>query len=46
MKMEKENIKWQMTKDEKNQVLLDWLRCSIDRSEIVEDDFLKNRLWC
>ena len=35
-----------MTKDEKNQVLLDWLRCSIDRSEIVEDDFLKNRLWC
>ena len=46
MKMEKENIKWQMTNDEKNQVLLDWLRCSIDRSEIVEDDFLKNRLWC
>ena len=46
MKMEKENIKWQMTKDEKNQVLLVWLRCSIDRSEIVEDDFLKNRLWC
>ena len=46
MKMEKENIKWQMTKDEKNQVLIDWLRCSIDRSEIVEDDFLKNRLWC
>ena len=46
MKMEKENIKWQMTKDEKNQVLLDWLRCSIDRSEIVENDFLKNRLWC
>ena len=46
MKMEKENIKWQITKDEKNQVMLDWLRCSIDRSEIVEDDFLKNRLWC
>ena len=46
MKMEKENIKWHMTKDEKNQVLLDWLRSSIDRSEIVEDDFLKNRLWC
>ena len=46
MKMEKENIKWQMTKDEKNQVLLDWLRCSIDRSEIVENDFLKNRLGC
>jgi tRNA (guanosine-2'-O-)-methyltransferase len=43
MKMEKENIKWHMTEDEKNQVLLDWLRYSIDRSEIVEEDFLKNR---
>jgi tRNA (guanosine-2'-O-)-methyltransferase len=46
MKMEKENIKWQMTEDEKNQVLLSWLRYSIDRSEIVEEDFLKNRLGC
>ena len=44
MKMEKENIKWHMTEDEKNQVLLNWLRYSIDRSEIVEEDFLKNRL--
>ena len=46
MKMEKENIKWHMTEDEKNQVLLNWLRYSIDRSEIVEEDFLKNRLGC
>jgi tRNA (guanosine-2'-O-)-methyltransferase len=46
IKMEKENIKWHMTEDEKNQVLLDWLRYSIDRSEIVEEDFLKNRLGC
>ena len=46
MKMEKENIKWHMTEDEKNQVLLNWLRHSNDRSEIVEEDFLKNRLGC
>ena len=46
MTMEKENIKWQMSKYEKNQVLLNWLRQSIDRSEIVEEDFLKNRLGC
>ena len=46
MKMEKENIKWHMTEDEKNQVLLNWLRHSIDRSEILEEDFLKNRLGC
>ena len=44
MKMEKENFKWQMTEDEKNQVLLNWLRYSINRSEIVEQDFLNNRL--
>ena len=46
MKMEKENIKWHMKEDEKNQVLLNWLRYSIDRSEILEEDFLKNRLGC
>jgi len=46
MIMEKENIKWHMTEDEKNQVLLNWLRYSIDRSEILEEDFLKNRLGC
>ena len=46
MKMEKENIKWHMTENEKNQVLINWLRYSIDRSEIVEEDFLKNRLGC
>jgi len=46
MKMEKENFKWQMTEDEKNQVLLNWLRYSINRSEIVEQDFLNNRLGC
>ncbi len=46
MKMEKENIKWHMTENEKNQVLLNWLRYSIDRSEIIEEDFLKNRLGC
>tara|TARA_Y100000991_G_scaffold212168_1_gene195782 strand:+ start:437 stop:1111 length:675 start_codon:yes stop_codon:yes gene_type:complete len=46
MKMEKEKFKWQMTEDEKNQVLLNWLRHSINRSEIVEQYFLNNRLGC
>jgi tRNA (guanosine-2'-O-)-methyltransferase len=43
MKMEKENINWKMNEDEKDQVLLNWLRYSIDRSDIVEEDFLRNR---
>lgn len=42
-KLQNEDIKWQMNKEEKNQVLLDWLRYSIDRSEIVEEDFIRNR---
>ena len=46
MKMEKESISWEMNEQEKDQVLLNWLRYSIDRSEIVEEDFLKNRLGC
>lgn len=44
MKIEKENIHWQMNEDEKDEVLLEWLRYSIDRSDIVERDFLNNRL--
>ena len=43
MKMEKESISWEMNEQEKDQVLLNWLRYSIDRSEIVEEDFLRNR---
>ena len=44
MKMQKDNIHWQMNEEEKDTVLLDWLRYSIDRSEIVEEDFFKNRI--
>ena len=43
MKMENKNIHWQMNEEEKDQVMLNWLRYSIDRSEIVENDFLTNR---
>ena len=39
MKMEKENIKWHMTEDEKNQVLLIGYAVALNRSEIVEEDF-------
>jgi tRNA (guanosine-2'-O-)-methyltransferase len=42
-KLEKQNINWKMTEQEKDSVLLSWLRYSIDRSDIVEKDFLKNR---
>lgn len=43
-KMQNESIHWQMNDEEKDEVLLNWLRYSIDRSEIVEDDFYKNRV--
>ncbi len=44
MKLEQKTIDWKLNEDEKDRILLNWLRYSIDRSEIVEEDFYKNRL--
>jgi hypothetical protein len=44
MKLEQKTIDWKLNEEEKDNILLNWLRYSIDRSEIVEKDFLKNRL--
>ena len=41
--LRKENLDWQLNDAAKNKTLLNWLRCSIDRSEIVEEDFWRNR---
>ena len=42
-KLRQENIDWQLTDLVKNQILLNWLRYSIDRCEIIEEDFWRNR---
>ena len=44
MKLEQNRINWQLNDEDKNQVLLEWLRYSIDRCEIIEKDFYENRL--
>ena len=41
--LRQENIDWELSESAKNQILLNWLRQSIDRSGIVEKDFLRNR---
>ena len=41
--LRQQNIDWQLDKEAKETTLLNWLRYSIDRSEIIEDDFLRNR---
>lgn len=41
--LRQQNIDWQLDKEAKERTLLNWLRYSIDRSEIIEDDFLRNR---
>ena len=41
--LRKENIDWQLDEAAKEETLLNWLRYSIDRSEIVEEDFWRNR---
>ncbi len=44
MKLEQKTIDWKLNEEEKDHILLNWLRYSIDRSEIVEKDFIRNRL--
>lgn len=41
--LRQQNINWQLDKEAKETTLLNWLRYSIDRSEIIEDDFWRNR---
>ena len=41
--LRQQNIDWQLNKKAKERTLLNWLRYSVDRSEIIEDDFLRNR---
>ena len=43
-KLEKSNLDWKLNDKEKDLVMLQWLRYTIDRSEIVEKDFLQNRI--
>ena len=42
-KLRQENINWQLTEAVKDETLLNWLRYTIDRSDVVEEDFWKNR---
>lgn len=41
--LRQQNIDWQLDEETKETILLNWLRYSIDRSEIIEDDFWRNR---
>lgn len=43
-RLRKENIQWQLTAEEKEDILLQWYRNTIPKAEIMEKDFLmKNR---
>ena len=41
--LRQEKIDWQLSESAKEQTLLNWLRYSIERSEILEENFLRNR---
>lgn len=41
--LRQKKIDWQLSESAKEQTLLNWLRYSIDRSEILEENFLRNR---
>ncbi|MCF6242227.1 MAG: RNA methyltransferase [Bacteroidales bacterium] len=40
-KLNQSEIKWQLSASEKDEILLNWLRQSIKRSDVVEREFLK-----
>ena len=42
--MRKSNVKWQLNKEKKEQVMLQWLRNSIKASENIEREYIKNKL--
>lgn len=42
-KLNQSNIKWQLSKEETNEILLNWLRQSIKHSDIIEKDFLRRK---
>jgi tRNA (guanosine-2'-O-)-methyltransferase len=41
-RLRKENINWQLTEEEKEEILLQWHRNTIPKSELLEKEFLKN----
>ena len=41
LKMMESDINWQLKETEKNQILLNWLKQSIKKSDIIEKDFIK-----
>ena len=42
-KMRKSNVKWQLNKEKKEQVMLQWLRNSIKASENIEREYIKKQ---
>ena len=41
--LRQENIDWQLSDIAKNEILLNWLRYTIDRSDIIEKDYWKKK---
>jgi len=42
-KLNHSNVDWKLSQKEQENVMLSWLKHSIDRSDIVIEDFIKNR---
>lgn len=42
-RLRKENIQWQLDEEEKDTILLQWLRNTIPKAELLEKDFLQKR---
>jgi tRNA (guanosine-2'-O-)-methyltransferase len=41
-RLEASSLSWALGEDEKLQLLLDWLRTSIKKSDLIEDKYIKD----
>lgn len=43
--LHRSSTEWQLKEEEKLELLLNWLKSSINKSELIEQEFLKNRIF-
>ncbi|MEI7597260.1 MAG: RNA methyltransferase [Bacteroidota bacterium] len=42
-RIRKSNVKWQLPENERCELLINWLKLTINKSELIVDEFLKNK---
>jgi tRNA (guanosine-2'-O-)-methyltransferase len=43
-KLRKTNLNWQLTEEERSEILLEWARGTVKRADLLEEEFLRRGL--